>query len=259
VSRSRSRSRPVGYRGPRAAPDAPLIEYGTDPLYDDQRRRSRSRGRSISSSGSDRRHRHHSHSRSRSRSRGATLATAAAAAGVTGLAVNEARKRRERKKEEKERRRKNSHHISDGPLLLGTGRGEDAATEVPRDEYYDPMQYYPSTNQFPPPPNSASPGYPPAGPYNAPPPVQGAPNDSFNPAPYNPAEYPPPAGPTMPAEQYYAHRDGVQSPSQEYYGNHEGGTPLPPHGNGYPHNPENVSAADLAPASDSREVSGGCF
>lgn len=107
-SRSRDRSGSVGYAGPRAAADAAMIEYGADPLYtrDHDRRRSRSRGRSRSSSGSDRRHRHHSGSRSRSRSRGAQLATAAAAAGVTGLAVNEARKRRERKKEEKERRRK---------------------------------------------------------------------------------------------------------------------------------------------------------
>ncbi|KAF2101913.1 hypothetical protein NA57DRAFT_53857 [Rhizodiscina lignyota] len=252
VSRDRSRSRSVGYSAPRAGAEAGLIEYGADPLYtsDQGRRRSRSRGRSRSSSGSDRRHHHGS--RSRSHSRGAQLATAAAAAGVTGLAMNEARKRRERKKEEKERRRR-----------------EEEGSQ-PHDEYIDPMQYYPATNQFPPPPPPSAPSPYPPGAYNAPPPVQGIsanPNASFDSAyhtqPYNPADYPPQAGPTMPGpEQYYqqARDPGMHSPAQEYYGNPGAPTPGPPNQGGYPHNPENVSVADFAPASEhSHAVSGGCL
>lgn len=104
LSRSRSRSRSVGrYDARHAAPDAALIEYGGDPIYTRDHDRHH-RSRSLSS-GSER-HRRHSRSRSRSRSRARDLATGAAVAGVTGLAVNEARKRREQKKADKERRRK---------------------------------------------------------------------------------------------------------------------------------------------------------
>lgn len=123
------------------------------------------------------------------------------------------------------------------------------------------MQYYPATNQFPPPPAGGSP-YAGQNPYNAPPQVQGPPpvspyDTGYQPAPYNPAEYPPQAGPTMPAPEHYyrqPHDPGVASPSQEYYRN--AGTPGPsPDGRGgYPHNPENVSAAkDFAPVTSEPE------
>lgn len=135
-------------------------------------------------------------------------------------------------------------------LTQETGREEEAAQ--PRDNYYDPMQYYPATNQFPPPPASVSP-YPPEGPYQAPP-IQ---NQEYNayqrpyqqPAMYNPADYAAPAAqPIPPQQQYYPQQAQTPLPQQGYY------PPQQPPQHGVGQNPENVSAS---PAPEHSEE-GGC-
>lgn len=139
---------------------------------------------------------------------------------------------------------------------MHAGREEEAQSEI-RDGYYDPMQYYPTTNSFPPPPGTTSPYG--QSPYSPPPIQQQAANAYQDPAypagptPYNPADYAP--NPTIPGqEQYYAHRD-LQSPSQDYY-DHQGGRDR--HHGG---NPENVSAEPqtIADLEHSHDLHGGCY
>ncbi|PYH46078.1 DUF3824 domain-containing protein [Aspergillus saccharolyticus JOP 1030-1] len=142
------------------------------------RSRSRSRGRparyssdsSDSESGS-RRRRRGGHERHRSRSR--EFAEAALGAAGLGYAAHKLSQRNERKKAERDRERSDE----EGPYQHDPDPPSPAAPR-PIDDH----QYYPNTNYFPPPPGSAP---------------------RTEPAPYNPADYPPPPGAVPP--QPYAH------------------------------------------------------
>ncbi|KXG54673.1 protein of unknown function DUF3824 [Penicillium griseofulvum] len=200
--RSRSRSRAPSQSYPDPARDSTgLIEYGNDPVagsipsehyygqrgapYDAQdaygprrhtRSRSRSRARYSSSSGSDREGRQRG-KKHRSRSRD----LAGAALGATGLGYA-AHKYNERRKS-KEREREYKH--------------DDNVHRDPYEESYDPEPYPLSPQAAPGAPPMADPHYP----NNYFPPGDSTYNlNGGTPAPYNPADYPPPpcAAPPQP-------------------------------------------------------------
>ncbi|KAK4861370.1 hypothetical protein LT330_004286 [Penicillium expansum] len=208
-SRSRSRAPSQSYPDPNRD-SAGLIEYGNDPVagsipsehyygqpgapyYDAQeayaprrhtRSRSRSRARYSSSSGSDREGRrrgkkHHSRSRD----------LAGAALGATGLGYA-AHKYNERRKS-KEREREHSKH-------------DDNVHRDPYEESYDPEPYPLSPQTAPGAPPMADPHYYPNNNYFPPPPGDSTYNlNGGTPAPYNPADYPPPPGAAPPQPYAY--------------------------------------------------------
>ncbi|KAI4241252.1 MAG: hypothetical protein L6R40_004668 [Gallowayella cf. fulva] len=169
-------NRPASQAGYREDAMVPAAAAATGAAYGAERSRERRRG-SSSSSGSDggRRRRHRrkkSNSRSRSRTRDLAAAGLGAAGAAAALSQHEKRKQ-QRKQEKRERRRYEAEH------------GPGSYDERDRDQYppqqpYSPISpeapgaqgagypqqqqdaYYPSTNQFPPPPAGGyapSPGY----------------------------------------------------------------------------------------------------
>jgi len=202
-SRSVSRTRSAG-TSRRHHED--LVEYGDGEIYSDDRddrhrrhSRSRSRGRQHSSS-PDVRHRHSSRSRSHSRSRNlGTAALAAGAVGAAGLAAHEASKRREERRAERERRRAEAATQGNLPVP-SVGSYTDTTSTT--------SNYYPQTHQFPPPPGA---------PIGPPSPGYGDPSyaqQAYTPQPiprYNPADYGPTSGPTMPPEDHH-----YQSQTEQY-------------------------------------------
>ncbi|KAL8805069.1 MAG: hypothetical protein Q9182_002159 [Xanthomendoza sp. 2 TL-2023] len=170
-------NRPASQAGYREDAMVPITAAATGAAYGAERSRERRRG-SSSSSGSDggRRRRHRrkkSASRSRSRTRDLAAAGLGAAGAAAALSQHEKRKQ-QRKQEKRERRRYEAEH------------GPGSYDERDRDQYPPPQPYspggpeapgaqppgypqqqeayYPSTNQFPPPPAGGyapSPGYDP--------------------------------------------------------------------------------------------------
>ncbi|KAE9966547.1 hypothetical protein BLS_006937 [Venturia inaequalis] len=215
IARSRSRS----YSRSRSS-DSNLVEYGGDPIQGTSadRRRSRSRGRSSSGSSPDQRRRG-----SRSRSRSRALAEGIATAGVVGVAANEINKRRQRKRDKKrdDSRRRHYHSDSDSVLSIRS----DTST-----------QFYPASNQFaPPPPNFQQPyhsqNFINGGGYAEPVYASGA-----NIPVYNPANFGPTNGPTLPPDDPYVHQYNL--PHQDPYSYEQHGR----HDEGYRSGPDNVSA-----------------
>ncbi|KAJ5348441.1 uncharacterized protein MYU51_016945 [Penicillium brevicompactum] len=219
-SRSRSRAPSQSYPDP-ARDSAGLIEYGNDPVagsipaehYYGQpgasqpylegpeaygarrqtRSRSRSRGgRYSSSSGSDRergdrRRKHHSRSRD----------LAGAALGASGLGYAAHKFNERRKSKSREREREHSHARYDD-----RDRDRDDHPRDPYEESYDPEPYppYPSSPQTGPPmPDNH---YYPNGHRFPPPPGDSTHNLNATPAPYNPADYPPPPCAAPPSQPY---------------------------------------------------------
>ncbi|KAJ5295254.1 hypothetical protein N7508_010075 [Penicillium antarcticum] len=215
--RSRSRSRAPSESFPDPSRDsAGLIEYGNHPVagsipaehyygapastggpfYSDgheayaPRRHSRSRSRSrggrySSSDGSDRERRHHKKHRSRSRD------IASAALGATGLGYA-AHKYSQRKDRSKSKEREHSRYDHD-------------SNRDPYEESYDPEPYPPSPhNGAQGPPMGVDPHYYPNSNYFPPPPGDSTHNLNTTPAPYNPADYPPPPG-AAPQPQPYGY------------------------------------------------------
>lgn len=229
IERSRSRSRSVPVSGPRrTTSDNALVEYGDDPIYSNAlERRHRSRSRSVGrysdeSISPDRRPRR---DRSRSRSRG--LAEAAAAAGAAGLAAHEITKRRERRRQrEREAERLRTRTMTDvrfGEPSLTRTTGQEEAAAPTGAVYNDNPTFYPQTNTFPPPPSGAGTGYgaPPPGGYVDSAYGSGVPQASMardQPA-YNPAEYGPTHGPTLPpqAQDPYVQEPYARDPYDRRY------------------------------------------
>ncbi|KAL9602089.1 MAG: hypothetical protein Q9219_002085 [cf. Caloplaca sp. 3 TL-2023] len=158
--------------------------------------RSRERRRSISSDSDGGRRRRHRRNKNESRSRSRTRDVAAAGLGAAGAAaaLSQHEKRKQRKKEEKRERRRESHishraiRITNGNIGYEAEHGPGSYDDRDREQYppqqqpYSPIgpenagaqgagypqqqeAYYPSTNNFPPPPvggYAPSPGYDPA-------------------------------------------------------------------------------------------------
>ncbi|KAJ5920976.1 hypothetical protein N7466_009302 [Penicillium verhagenii] len=230
--RSRSRGAPdAAYPDP-TRDSAGLIEYGRDPVtgsipaehyygapagadvayysdegqYNGRRSRSRSRSRGVrdndSSSGSESRRRHRKH-----RSRSRDIAGAALGAGGLGYVAHKYSQSRERKKAEQEDDRARHNH---GPHNDPYEDNYDPSPYPPSSgnpKYQEPpVNYYPNTNQFPPPPSTTN--------LNATPSPN--PHGYNNPNSYNPADYPHPPG-AAPQSQEQPYNYGAPGPGTEQY------------------------------------------
>jgi hypothetical protein len=107
---------------------------------------------------------------------------------------------------------------------LLTANIEDEGEAIDYNPSEPSTQFYPHNNQFAPPPSS-----------QAYPPQQGQPEYAYAPngniPAYNPAEYGPTTGPTLPREDPYAHRPPHDPYAQQDH-----------YEEGYPRDPEHVSA-----------------
>ncbi|KAJ6051974.1 hypothetical protein N7460_002508 [Penicillium canescens] len=178
------------YYGAPASPGAPYYSDGHEAYAPRRHSRSRSRsrgGRYSSSDGSDREHRRHRSKKHRSRSRD----IASAALGATGLGYA-AHKYSQRKDREKSKEREHSRYDHD-------------PNRDPYEESYDPEPYPPSPHAgAQAPPMGVDPHYYPNSNYFPPPPGDSTHNLNTTPAPYHPADYPPPPG-AAPQPQPYSY------------------------------------------------------